>query len=182
MSVGGNYPVYEGSIYKKDNGSDIFKILFTSSKDLSLCAVDQSGRAWISQAVWDQRVDLGYHYDGVIQYSKKYTRTFTELDGLPSNNIGDVHTDRNNAIWIATAKGLCKYGDIYTGVDKEEVPPSPIPLITASPNPFNPMTTLSFSLPDEGFTTLSVYNIAGQKVATLVSDVMKPGGTPDNLG
>lgn len=174
--VGGNYPVFEGYIYKKEFGSDIFNKVISRGKVLDLRAVDRSGRAWISTSVWDQRVDLGYHYDGVIQYDDKNMRTITELDGLPSNNVYDIYADHNNAIWIATEKGLCRYGgDITTGVDEEEASPSPIPLITASPNPFNPMTTVSFTLPKEGFTTMTVYNIAGQKVATLVSDDLTSG-------
>jgi astacin len=43
------------------------------------------------------------------------------------------------------------------------------------PNPFNPMTEISFSLPKTSQTTLTVYNIMGQNVATLIDDVMQAG-------
>ncbi len=43
------------------------------------------------------------------------------------------------------------------------------------PNPFNLTTMLEFSLSEEGFTELSIYNIMGQKVRELVTDTMQAG-------
>jgi hypothetical protein len=43
------------------------------------------------------------------------------------------------------------------------------------PNPFNPSTMLSFALPQSGLTTLKVYNILGQEVATLLNGFEKSG-------
>ncbi|MFC1552616.1 FlgD immunoglobulin-like domain containing protein [Candidatus Latescibacterota bacterium] len=43
------------------------------------------------------------------------------------------------------------------------------------PNPFNPTTTIEFTLPEAGFTKLVVYNIMGQKIRELVSADMPAG-------
>lgn len=43
------------------------------------------------------------------------------------------------------------------------------------PNPFNPSTTLSFTLPEAGIVNLTVYDLLGQKVATLIDDNMSAG-------
>ena len=43
------------------------------------------------------------------------------------------------------------------------------------PNPFNPATTIRFSIPIEVQVNLSVYNILGEKVRELKNEVMKPG-------
>jgi hypothetical protein len=43
------------------------------------------------------------------------------------------------------------------------------------PNPFNPETTIAFSVPAAGATTLKIYNLKGQVVRTLVNDVREAG-------
>ena len=45
-----------------------------------------------------------------------------------------------------------------------------------NPNPFNASTTLSFTLPESGYITLTIYNASGQKVRELISDVFSEGG------
>jgi len=53
--------------------------------------------------------------------------------------------------------------------------PKIIQLSQNFPNPFNPVTTISFSLPKEDKITLTIYNTLGQKVAILADDVYSAG-------
>jgi len=43
------------------------------------------------------------------------------------------------------------------------------------PNPFNPATTIQFELPSARYTTLEIYNILGENVATLVASQLSAG-------
>jgi hypothetical protein len=43
------------------------------------------------------------------------------------------------------------------------------------PNPFNPATTITFTLEQDGFTTLRIYDVLGKEVALLVSGEQKAG-------
>ncbi len=43
------------------------------------------------------------------------------------------------------------------------------------PNPFNPNTSIKFTLPETGNVKLTVYNMLGQEIATLVNGVKEAG-------
>ncbi|MDP2983924.1 MAG: T9SS type A sorting domain-containing protein, partial [Candidatus Latescibacter sp.] len=44
-----------------------------------------------------------------------------------------------------------------------------------SPNPFNPATSISFTLAKAGKVTVDIFNAAGQKVDTVVNTTMNAG-------
>jgi len=48
-------------------------------------------------------------------------------------------------------------------------------LLANYPNPFNPETTISFSIQNDSYVELSIFNIKGQKVAILNNELMQKG-------
>jgi hypothetical protein len=59
-------------------------------------------------------------------------------------------------------------------VEAQPVPTSP-DMIRAYPNPFNPTTTLAVELAETGNVELSIFNLNGQKVQTLVDGMLSAG-------
>ena len=76
-----------------------------------------------------------------------------------------------------TDDGVISYtDDSVTSIDDDSATPEAMPTVTAHPNPFNPSTTIEFTLPEYGFATITIYSMAGQKIHELTADFM-PAGT-----
>ena len=64
-----------------------------------------------------------------------------------------------------------------TGVDEDgKIQPENFALNQNFPNPFNPMTTISYTLKRPGEVRLTIYNIYGQTVRTLVNEYSQRTG------
>ena len=103
---------------------------------------------------------------------------FTLKDILSGETI-DVTSDRTLTLtltsgtayrYLLTAKMA---PGSTTGAD--ETHPLSFGLTGANPNPFNPSTTINFGVEKSGVVKLSVYNINGQRVDTLIEGIMTPG-------
>ncbi|MHB9029425.1 MAG: T9SS type A sorting domain-containing protein, partial [Candidatus Latescibacterota bacterium] len=79
--------------------------------------------------------------------------------------------------WMLGWTALDKYGflkqAIVTAVD--ETAPQAFGLVQNFPNPFNPSTTISFNVVSPGKVKVSIYDVTGQTVATLVDGAMTSG-------
>ena len=72
------------------------------------------------------------------------------------------------------------FSDVVTSVRQNPtaqlgVVPSEFSLAQNYPNPFNPTTTIQYSVPTTGKVRLEIFNIVGQKIATVVDQVQTPG-------
>ena len=67
-------------------------------------------------------------------------------------------------------------GISFLGTLQESLPlPNDFIMESAYPNPFNPTTTIEFGLPLESHVEVSIFDLRGQKVETLVNKFSQPG-------
>jgi len=64
---------------------------------------------------------------------------------------------------------------VYMTSEIDEIIEYSTKLIGNYPNPFNPETTIKFSLEKESFVTIDIFNIKGQKVTTIANDIYRTG-------
>jgi hypothetical protein len=62
-----------------------------------------------------------------------------------------------------------------TSIDKEDKYPNEYKLGQNYPNPFNPKTIINYELPITNYVELSIYNVLGEKVKSLVSQKQQAG-------
>lgn len=60
-----------------------------------------------------------------------------------------------------------------------ELTPEAFALKSNYPNPFNPITSIAFDIPDDGLVNMSVYNLTGKKVMTLIEEQNMSAGSYD---
>jgi hypothetical protein len=83
----------------------------------------------------------------------------------------------NTAEWsLEPAFGVGKFGIINAIPGETTLPvPATFALRQNYPNPFNPATTIEFDLPRRSFVTLEVFNLLGQRIATILAEDMQAG-------
>jgi len=95
------------------------------------------------------------------------------FDGLYMNQAA-ASANQSYETWGYIAQDSVT-GIITSEVGVEETAPAAYTVAQNTPNPFNPTTTISFNLAKAGKTTVDIYNVAGQKVDTLVNGSMSAG-------
>jgi len=113
-----------------------------------------------------------YRYNQLAISDVLYTLTY--LDSSVINGL--TFSYYVTAVYSEEAEIPSNAVTVRPNSDSDEVS---VPLVTALhgnyPNPFNPETILSFSLGAEGFVSIDIYNVRGQKVRSLVSGVFDAG-------
>jgi len=122
---------------------------------------------WLNSCSGIEIIGLGM-YDGKDWYIP---------DEFRYRAITDIAIDHDNTKWISSGV-LLKMPDTrdVSVSENKGFPGADIRLSNNIPNPFNPSTTIQYSLPAPADVKLIVYSVSGQKIVTLV-DACMPAGT-----
>jgi hypothetical protein len=113
-----------------------------------------------------------YNDDGVLDESLVSQNRCAAV-GINANS-NNYLTDEAFALMEAGINWLLE--DPSAGIEDEvTIAPSEFKLDQNYPNPFNPVTKISFTLKKSGHTTLTVYDILGKEVTTLVDGIVAQG-------
>lgn len=116
---------------------------------LRVLMYDQAGQKYIEE---------GRHYVGNIPF------TIQRPQDISIDKLILVSLDKRK---LTNIKVEIIYGDAPLPYDYE--------LFQNFPNPFNPSTSVMFTVPKNGLVTIKVYDMLGQEVATLVNEVVDRG-------
>jgi hypothetical protein len=120
-------------------------------------------------------------YIGGVQMTLKHSVDFSIVLTDQAMDISNYRTVGNETILVIVApisdelftySGDFEIVDIIVASSEGRIKvntPIEFKLNSAYPNPFNPSTNISYSLPHKGDINLSVYNISGQLIQTLAT-------------
>lgn len=104
-------------------------------------------------------------------------------DGANTFDLSDWETDEGG-VWenwsvsnqnLSESAGAQVSCDTISAIETESMLPEQLQIVSAYPNPFNPLTTIRFELRRSAQVQLRVYDIQGREIAYLLDEQLNPG-------
>lgn len=121
--------------------------------------------------------DGGTSWETIIDSLPKSQYTYDWIVPALATQQAQIRVTQENALYSYFTASSGNFSiTTTTGVPVSSQRPGQFELLPAYPNPFNPTTTLSFTLPSAGYVSLQVFDINGRLQRTVLDKEM-PAGT-----
>ncbi len=126
---------------------------------------------------WDMLLYLNINHDYDAMWGNGHNRSFPGL--IVNLAFNDIDNDGDNDMFVSTDEDVTLFFQSNLNVLGIENPPDILPeyfvLSQNFPNPFNPITTIKYSVPTTSNISLVIYDILGREIKTLVNEEKLPG-------
>jgi len=167
-----NVGPYKYNIVIDSKGFSSFPSFDMGAVSFGLYAPDGTGLGYLAfagdtaQQKYDhEAVDYGSAYDGFFVSNQ------TALAPSGETSTDDQKEAATGYYWV----GQDSFMGVITNQVAVDVAPSAFAVAQNSPNPFNPTTSISFTMVEAGNVSVDVFNVAGQKVDTIANEFMSSG-------
>lgn len=117
------------------------------------------------------------NYSAVLINTRDGGENWNQLLAIPQTDFNAFDVVSPELVWIVGDKGQIIFVNLneITSVEKSDVVPFSFRLEQNYPNPFNPSTTIKYALKKTSHVQLDIYNLAGQKIETLIDGIQIAG-------
>ena len=118
-------------------------------------------------------VDSDYHTIGLL--NDEWVSVDIPLTTFPNVDLTDVFQFKVEGNGTIYWDNFYFYSNFVGVNNRSETFPQGFALEQNSPNPFNPVTSLRYDLPEDGLVNITIYDMMGRKVKTLVNNPQTAG-------
>ena len=176
------------------SNTTILSIAINAIGDIFVGTVYESGiyRSTDNGVTWSQTGlrDASLVVSALTTYGQDNIFAATNKGVYSSTDNGDNWSQINDGLMIPSVRclSLNQEGYIFAGsggagvfrsiqpISSFKPTPSNFQLVQNYPNPFNPATTIQYILPKKVSVTITIYNILGKRVRTLLDGEIRKGG------
>jgi uncharacterized delta-60 repeat protein len=153
-----------------------------SSSSVAALALSNAGGLYVTGSVWgtdwlEEVCLVAYDSTGTELWTSQHRQ-----NGSGADNAVDLRIDARGDVYVAGSARMggdmylvLKYATGSTAVAGSPDQPLAFALGRNYPNPFNPVTTIAYSIPVRERVMLKVYDILGREVRTLADEEQQPG-------
>ncbi len=162
------YACSESNLYKTlDAGNTWRSVLSANNKSISAFYFSDALNGIVHRGIYFYQTNSG----GTSWIRVNIKFPYESADKIEKNSLGDFFIVSYGNL-LFSRSGTPPKNTLPINKEKTD---NKIMLFQNSPNPFNPTTNISFSINENGFVKLNVYNILGELVDELVNEYLVKG-------